>query len=241
MAPELDPQKRVGRKLVKRRKPLRASSVQYPARLAEGEDVQEDVTAVQGKPAQYMDQSVFSMIAAAGSKSDFHARFEGEGSDSEEDQDALPLIPTFEAHVTFSPSEKRLVKERAIITGSMPLREQRSGRSEHKGTHALPSVRLRTDEKRCHTAQNDLLPSKESSSIQEPPKDITPCNAPMTSKILEAEAELSSSTESPEIMGGELKDSRMANSKEARVSLATRLMEIFEFKEPEEIISGLSD
>lgn len=57
-----------------------------------GNDEHEDVTAAKGMPAQQMNQSVFSMIAAAGSKVDFNARFEDGSSDSEEETElsALP-------------------------------------------------------------------------------------------------------------------------------------------------------
>lgn len=92
MAPEQDAGKRVGRKLIKKRKPQRSSSLQYPERLKVGNDEHEDVTAAKGMPAQQMNQSVFSMIATAGSKVDFNARFEDGSSESEEETDpsALP-------------------------------------------------------------------------------------------------------------------------------------------------------
>ena len=93
MAPEQDSGKRLGRKLLKKRKPQRGSSVQYPERLKVGEDVHEDVTAAKGMPAQQMNQSVFSMIAAAGSKVDFNARFEDESSDSEYENELSALPP----------------------------------------------------------------------------------------------------------------------------------------------------
>lgn len=93
MAPEQDSGKRVGRKLIKKRKSQRSSSLQYPERLQVGNDEHEDVTAAKGMRAQQMNQSVFSMIAAAGSKVDFNARFEDGSSESEEETDlsSLPL------------------------------------------------------------------------------------------------------------------------------------------------------
>lgn len=91
MALEQDSGKRVGRKLIKKRKPQRSSSLQYPERLKVGNDEHEDVTAAKGMPAQQMNQSVFSMIAAAGSKVDFNARFEDGSSESEEETDPSSL------------------------------------------------------------------------------------------------------------------------------------------------------
>lgn len=91
MAPEQDSGKRVGRKLIKKRKSQRSSSLQYPERLQVGNDEHEDVTAAKGMPAQQMNQSVFSMIATAGSKVDFNARFEDGSSESEEETDPSSL------------------------------------------------------------------------------------------------------------------------------------------------------
>lgn len=91
MALEQDSGKRLGRKLTKKRKPQRSSSLQYPERLNVGNDEHEDVTTAKGMPAQQMNQSVFSMIAAAGSKVDFNARFEDGSSDSEEETELSTL------------------------------------------------------------------------------------------------------------------------------------------------------
>src|SRR5205814_7893840 len=86
MAPEDELKKRTGMKLSKKKKDAR-QSVDIPERFRDGDDAQDDVTAPRGYSAQYMNQSVFSMIAAAGSKVDFHSRFDGDSSESEEEQE----------------------------------------------------------------------------------------------------------------------------------------------------------
>src|SRR5271155_510497 len=82
-----DLQTKARRKLTKKNKnPRRMPSTHIPERLRGGEDEDEDVTApnkAAPTPAQYLNQSVFSMIAAAGSRTNFNARFD-ESSDSED-------------------------------------------------------------------------------------------------------------------------------------------------------------
>jgi len=237
MAPELDLQKNVGRKLTKRRKPLRASSVQYPERFKEGEDAQDDVTATNGKPAQYMNQSVFSMIAAAGSKTDFNARFEGESSDSEEDQESSILPAFVEERSANTSFEEHSAKHEATVPRGWSGRQQAKS-AESEGPPLLPKLKLRTAKEKCYMSQSALLPPRESSSFRESPKGITPRDAPLMSKMLEAQAELVPSTPFAEINIASSKDSGAVGIEQGSVSLATRLMEIFSFERPEEVISG---
>ncbi len=237
MAPEHGLQEKVGRKLTKRRKPLRASSVQYPERLKEGEDAQEDVTAAKGKPAHYMNQSVFSMIAAAGSKTDFHARFEGESSDSEEDQESSTLPPTVEEQSNALQEEQEAKQQEAAVA------RDRSGRQEaisaaRKGSRLLPKLKLMTAKEKNYMSQSVLLPPSEWSSLRESPKGVTPRDAPVMSKMLEAQAEMAPSASSVETKTKASTESKAMDSEGRSVSLATRLMEIFAFDRPEEVISG---
>ena len=240
MAPDKDLQKRGGRKLTKRRKPARASSVQYPERLREGDDAHEDVTAATGKPAQYVNQSVFSMIAAAGSKTDFHARFEGEGSDSEDDQEVPAISHTIEEKLPETPLEESLEREEEDVTAMAHLGRQQGKLAECKGLHSLPKLKVETGKEKDYMSQSLLLPPKEgSSSHATSVKGVTPRDAPLMSKILEAQAELSSSAQPPEMTEDFPRDMEGIGGGATPVSLATRLMEIFGFEEPEEVISGV--
>lgn len=238
MAPEHEAQKKVGRKLTKRRKPVRASSVQYPERLKVGEDAQEDVTAAKGNPAQHMNQSVFSMIAAAGSKTNFHARFEGESSDSEEDQEPSILHPPIE-----EPSSKAKIEqddasepEATLATASSTRQSPKIAESRHPRT--LPKLKLRTAKERNYMSQSVLLPPKEAVSHQESSRGITPRDAPVMSKMLEAQAKMAPSSPSVDMSVADTRESGAVTSGGSSVSLATRLMEIFGFEGPEEVISG---
>lgn len=232
MAPEADPSSRATRKLAKRRKPFRASSVQYPDRLKMGEDVQEDVTATRGRPAQYMNQSVFSMIAAAGSKVDFHARFDEDSSESEEEKSATER------------------KTQEIASPSHPVTQQACSSSEPRweNDEAMgaqgrpPSLRLdiSTVQEKDYMSQSTILPSAfRPSSPQKSKQYPTPRDAPVMSKMLEAQAELSPSTLLAERPSEGPSESQQSKADQSPTSLALRLKEIFGFDDPEEVISGV--
>ena len=241
MAPEEDLQIQVGRKLTKRRKHVRASSVQYPERLREGEDVQEDVTAMKGKPAQYMNQSVFSMIAAAGSKTDFHARFEGEGSDSEDEQEVPTLPPAAEELVPENPPNGDSKRDREHVIALAQSENPQGKPAEYKGPHSLLKLRLRTVKEKDYMSQSLSLSPEESSLSHGSPKGVTPRDAPLMSKMLEAQADFIPLTQSVERMEGGLVDIEAPGSRGTPVSLADRLMDIFGLDRPEEVISGVSN
>jgi sterol 3beta-glucosyltransferase len=84
MAPDEDLKKRVARKLTKRRKEGHQATMEIPERFRDGDDADEDCTAMHGTNG-YMNQSVFGMIAAAGSQVDFNSRFDAQSSDEEDD------------------------------------------------------------------------------------------------------------------------------------------------------------
>ena len=208
---------------------MRTSSVQFPDRLKDGDDVNEDVTAPKGQSGQYMNQSVFSMIAAAGSKVDFHARFEGESSDSEDEDQASSKPPIVEEQ----PERRR----DDSATRSRSKRQQ--GKSvEGRGFRHLPKLNLKTIKEKNYMSQSVWLPSEKVPSDVESPKGVTPRDAPVMGKMLEAQATLSPTTHISDIDERHSKDDEDAGSP---TSLRTRLMEIFGFESPEEVISGMSD
>ncbi len=239
MAPEKDLKKRVGRKLTKKKKPSRHSSLQYPASLMDDGDAQEDVTATKGKPAQYMNQSVFSMIAAAGSKVDFNARFDDESSDSEEEDEAQHRV---EKHASDMPPQEYADQHREETVTRAKSAKHHAKPLEHSILRSLPKLTSRTKKEKNYMSQSTMLPVNENSSTLRSPKGTTPRDAPVMSRMLEAEARMSSSTillkendrvdTSEEIDGGE----NLASGS----SLVTRLKEIFGFEKPEEVISGAS-
>lgn len=237
MPPEQESKERIRRKLTKRRKPQRYSSVQYPERLKEGEDAQEDVTATKGQPAQFANQSVFSMIAAASSKTDFHSRFDDESSDSGEEPHTRP--PVVEKRIpSTSPQEHHLDQhDDAIETAAQNRHEHKS--HEHGILRSLPKLSLRTIKEKNYMSQSEMPLSSEHPSSTGSSKRVTPRDAPVMSRMLEAEAQLDTSTELTAPKRKSLKDLEETYSRGGKSSLAKRLKEIFSFVIEEEVISGV--
>lgn len=240
MAPDHDLHKMLGRKLTKKRKPLRASSVQYPARLREGEDAQEDVTATKGEPAQHLNQSVFSMIAAAGSKVDFNARFQDEESSDSDDENQASANsgdgevqshhPRTQTQLDTKCEDSHLRRDPTKLQGQS---------AEPRGLRSLPKLDLRTIKEKKYMSQSLRLPSSEVLSQHDSPTGVTPRDAPVMSMMLEAKAELTPSTPLLDIKNtGLIGGNQDVLGKEAPSSLGTRLMEIFGFERPEEVVSG---
>ena len=241
MAPDYDLHKMLGRKLTKKRKPLRASSVQYPARLKEGEDAQEDVTATKGEPAQHLNQSVFSMIAAAGSKVDFNARFEDEESSDSDDEIQASASPGDGEEPSNHPRTQIQVDPQRDGNHLRTEPSRPQGQSaEPRSLPSLPKLDLRTTKEKKYMSQSLRLPSSEVLSQRDSPVGVTPRDAPVMSMMLEARAELTPSTPLLDTKNAGVVDvdQDLPIGKEAPTSLGTRLMEIFGFERPEEVVSG---
>lgn len=231
---------RRGRKrLVKRRKPQRHTSMQFPDRLGYGDDAQDDVTAADGRTAHYANQSVFSMIAAAGSRTNFHARFEDDSSDSEGDQCLPRNTAKAASHAVPAPNP--------IPHGAEEVHH--GGRREEDGRHAgptqithhtlaLPKLHIRTSKEKRYGSQSSNLSSIHYASAADGPQQMTPRDAPVMSQMLAAKARLEPMAEhsleqpNPDAVV-------FPTSPASPVTLADRLMEIFAFEMPEEVISGM--
>lgn len=239
MAPEEDLQRRVGRKLTKRRKPLRATSVHYPERLRSRDDEHEDVTAPKDNDPKYMSQTVFGMIAAAGSKVDFHARFEDESSDSEEEDGASTNESNPREHSTENTSEANSQKKSEAPDPKADPGGKRAKSAERRGLPLLPKLRLKTPMEKTYMSQSVILSPKQEFSSRGRAISATPRDAPVMSKMLEAQAELSPYTLSSSTKSSAAESPADSEGKGSSVSLANRLMEIFGFDKPEEVISGM--
>ncbi|KAI9889028.1 MAG: Sterol 3-beta-glucosyltransferase [Vezdaea aestivalis] len=226
MAGDKEPRKNLGRKLLKKRRDHSQPPLELPERLQDGDDTQEDVTAPKGTNAQYMNQSVFSMIAAAGSKVDFNARFDEESSDSEEETHEGQ---TFAAeNVNTGPTLETLPKSK--------LRSHRKKISEHKLLKSLPKLNLGTIKERNYMSQSTILPSTlhvSSSKI-----GVTPRDAPLMSQLIEAQAQLDPSSLSSQLQEVAQREDSIEDGEAQQYSaLSRRLMEIFELEKPERVIS----
>lgn len=231
----------MGRKLTKRRNPVRASSVQFPDRLKEGEDAYEDVTATKGKPAEYLNQSIFSMINKAGSNGDFNARFQGEeSSDSEDEHQASTFPHSIQGHPSSAPLGSQTDPQHEDdITIATPRQEEATS-SDRRGRRSLPKLNLRTLKEKNYMSQSTLLTSAEAVTPRESSKRITPRDAPVMSKMLEAQAELNTSTTS-DMEENNPKDRSDDPVRGTPSMLDKGVMQVFGFEKPEEVISGRSD
>lgn len=219
-----------GRRLVKRARNLhRLPSSHIPARLRMGDDAQDDVTAPDRgghAPAQYMNQSIFSMIAAAGSRTDFNTRFD-ESSESEEDG------PVHEIQAKKIRSPTLTVREQPTSPTPESKTDKRKKRlSGHKLMQSLPRLSLKT-QKEKHKSRS---PSSDatSSSSKSHPRD-----APVMSRLLTAEAEFQADYEKMHGDDQVYKDneSRGRSDSSPATLLALRLMEIFGFEKPEKVVA----
>jgi sterol 3beta-glucosyltransferase len=250
MPPTEEVKKRIPRKLSKKPKqPHRLPSTHVPERLRYGDDANEDVTAPARAGAnapQYMNQSIFSMIAAAGSRTDFNARFDDSSDSADEDEakrEAIHSVP---------PAQQRAEEEaKAPLGGSadslrashkLGKKEEESKQdwSEQSLLKSLPKLSLKSHQ---HKGIASPSPSRRSGDRSprelEDNKRLTPRDAPMMSRMLEAQAELSSSDMGMEVMkqSGEDEQRRSRADSSPATLLATRLMEIFGFDEPETVVS----
>jgi sterol 3beta-glucosyltransferase len=224
MAPEEEFKKRVMHKLTKRRKERHRATIDMPERFRDGEDADEDCTAPRGANA-YMNQSVFGMIAAAGSQADFNARFDTISSDDEED----PTQP------------------RSKSSGTQPneaAREQATTSTKGKHRQNLSDFAvLGPGEESQSPKPASESPSRAPSPALELPSDLAATEAPahqllsndgsVMKRMLDARAELSMrpSFDMPRPTEAEVET-------EGSESLAKRLMEIFGFDSPEPVLSG---
>lgn len=223
-------EKRSRRKLVKKKIPQRQTSMHFPERLKFGDDVQDDVTATTGKPTQYMNQSIFSMVAAAGSKTNFHARFEDESSDSEGNDDT-DKAPTHNAAV---PVEQLGYKPLQRAARQAMDDEKHIDRRHPRIT--LPKLNLGSTKEVPYTSQSSYLPPDPHTSSLESLQQITPRDAPIMSQMLAAQADLSPRIEKVGEQHVSNPPDNPTNTK-GQAKLATRLMQIFGLEAPEEVIS----
>jgi sterol 3beta-glucosyltransferase len=232
MAPEGDNKKRLMRKLTKKRKEGHQVTMEIPEKFRDGDDADEDYATLAVGNA-YMNQSVFGMIAAAGSQVDFNARFDAQSSDEEDDSIEPPSRE--------STGGLKVEKTRQDKT-TKPEKHRRKF-SENRLLRSLPRLGSRSKSK-SKSSSPPHSPSSPASDF--PSEPVTPTiklprmasrDAPVMSRMLNAKAELAMrpSFDMPrsDTEGGD-------NGKVGSSSLAKRLMEIFNFETPEDVIEGMS-
>ncbi|KAF6829637.1 udp-glucose:sterol glycosyltransferase [Colletotrichum plurivorum] len=261
-----DIKRRVGKKLQKKRHEPHVPTMELPQRLKEADDAgEEDLMPTQGPPMfMNMNQSIFGLIAAAGSRVDFHDRFESSDDDSDGDErhharddhddDNEDHSKPHGVGLFLHRKQRRSRHDEPDIAKTTVLRKDSSSKSEkhrrkvsgHKLLRSLPALPRLSRHKSKKESSKLEPPSEEASDAAEPaasyPVDDTQDDehdhrlAPVMSRMLEAKAEMSAR---PSFDIGRRSEDQLAYSDSGDsngTALARRLQDIFEFDEPEAVI-----
>ncbi|KAM0257029.1 hypothetical protein ACHAQJ_004624 [Trichoderma viride] len=219
------------------------------------DDTSENVGLTQTSPmAVNMNQSIFGLIAAAGSRVDFNTRFDDGSSDEDEEGGGSSLKPLSSRHRDLSqtaifgplPTKDKRLGNKKKISGhrllksfaSLPRRKSKSG----KGSSRLWEPTQEVDEQ--SESSEPSSPKKSSQQLEEE-EDLR--IAPVMSRMLEAKAEMASrssfdidierDSSGPDRTDEGEEEGEEEEGEESHVTaLAKKLMEIFEFDEPERVI-----
>lgn len=242
-----DPKKRVARKLTKRRKEGHQVTMEIPKRFEDGDDAEEDCTAPKDK-SMMINQSVFGMIAAAGSQVDFNSRFEG--SDDEEEDETTP------------PEDNISAPEDAVKPSRMSSDPGASKASEKDHSPRLKLHRRKFSENKLLRSLSQLGPKGRSKTTPLPTvlsDSVTEHQEQEAGKQIAEMAEVDTThrlpSKGPPVMGQMLEaraeaaqrlsfDSRRSGDRfdgadnASENDLAKRLAEIFHFDRYETVIEG---
>jgi sterol 3beta-glucosyltransferase len=236
-----DIKKRVGKKLQKKRKDEHATpTMELPDRLKEGSDSsEEDVVAPQiGTMLMNMNQSIIGLITAAGSRVDFNDRFDGQSSDEDDEDSGTKNGKAQETDIS-----KTTVFKKPGATDKSDRHRRKL--SDHKLLRSLPALPRISRSKSKKEASKISVPSSDSNAPSEPVAsptvEITEEEArlaPVMSRMLEARQEMSSRPSFDlDRLSGE--KGQVSDIEEGPSLLAKKLMEIFEFDQPETVIEGM--
>ncbi|KAM0513173.1 hypothetical protein ACHAPE_008019 [Trichoderma viride] len=219
------------------------------------DDTGENVGFAQTSPmAVNMNQSIFGLIAAAGSRVDFNTRFDDGSSDEDDGEDdgeeGGRLKPLSSRHRDLS---------QTAILGSFPAKDKRIGHKKKLSGHRLLKSFASLPRRKSGRGSGKVWePTEEVDEPEssEPPSPKKPSQqleeeedlrvAPVMSRMLEAQAEMASRSSfdidierdsSGPDRTDEGEDEQEEEGEGSHVTaLARKLMEIFDFDEPERVI-----
>jgi len=222
--------------------------LEFPERLKHGDDAGEDVT--KAHDPNFMNRSLLNMITAAGSSTQFHNRLDDISSDSEEFDDdstisgvgggtavgqkddatmSLPSLPKKDVSLSAKSSKRNLLQS---VQRLRSIRERNSNSAE--GDDKMSSSQILMPPKKNQTP-NIPSPTQEG--------DLMNRDAPYLSMLLKGEAEMQAQQGTGSPARSSIDEQVRVSEKLGKVksnggpTLATRLMDIFDLKEPEEVIA----
>lgn len=221
-------------------KSSRLAGDRLPERFKDGEDAQLDYTAPprgvtsRDGNVHYMQQSLFSLIAAVGSRSDFRTRF-----DDSSDSDGESEQHTSRVTGSISPSRKDVVDRpeaggkldsKQSVQGEERGRRHRRTISDNKLLRRVSAIssKDKTDDAPTPTASTFLVPQRRTRSV-------TPRAAPILTQMVQAQNrfDLASAAEHrPSTLETPSEDRPQPSAS----ALSTRLMEMFGFEKPEKVL-----
>ncbi|KAL4895558.1 sterol 3-beta-glucosyltransferase [Aspergillus ambiguus] len=249
MRPFLDDAKRrVDRRLSASRQSISASrifSAALPERLQDDHDAQVDYTAPPGGTGtkeghfQYMQQSIFSMIAAVGSQSDFHARFD-DSTDSEQDE-SPPQERSEKKSPALGPASQSRSKKKALRSPQRPKSPSRERGRRHRKTISdsrilrplLPGTNQTQGQPRTEPSTADEMSRAPSPKR---PRSTTPRAAPVLSRMVEAQALLDSNAPARRPSPTTVDEEKHPQQVTSASPLSLRLMDMFGFESPEKVL-----
>lgn len=241
---ERDGERKRTRRLQKKRPEMPSSTPELPEPLQDSDDsADEQFPDHLATPMSVnMNQSIFGLIAAAGSRVDFNTRFDGNSSDEEDSKDTQPETQGLAQTAVLASSSKDSSKDER--------RGHKKSRSKHRllrSIATLPKLKSKAKRQSSRLSQPNLEVGPEtdepsdSSELSSQPTVALPRSSKrrpsVLSRMLEARAEMSSRPS----FDIERKSSDLPPSDDSSEAtlLAKRLMEIFEFDEPEQVVEGI--
>lgn len=193
-----------------------------------------------------LNQSIFGLIAAAGPRVDFHDRFEGHSSEDEaEDSDGHGSRQRSKDGPAPDPMAQTTILQ---SPGSKTNKYHRRKFSDNKLMKSVPILsRLSSKSRTKKDGKKPVIQIQEESEPESPAWDGPTISltsdenrlAPVMSRMLEARAEVSARPSFDLERRSIDKSVEPSDSTETGSSeLSKRLQKIFEFDEPEELISG---
>ena len=222
----------------------RKVSMELPERFKVDDDEEEDGGRVDGdRPESYVQQSMYGMIAAAHSKGNLNTALPPlGGSESESEGDYSKRNSKDVSRTVSEVSSETSGLDQRNVQGSRPEASQ-NRRNKMSGSlrSFLKPVRERSDSQaQDRMTHSQLLPQKEPVAEEtDRPTTAIRRDAPILDRKLQARARASMGTSSPSGIqrSGESSPREASMRNKAPVALPEALAEIFQFDEPEEVIS----